>query len=164
MCDIAHIKRVFSHRFSTVKIMRTSGDVIADVVNGHGPELAAILDVSKSRCYEILSTDNPYPKAKRLIRAIAQIKGADIRLIKADLDAMFHELLNDTDGVSDAELHRENSEAVQAVLDHKPVAEQKKELREAIAVNARKLRDLDKTRSLAPPAEVTEFAAKGGGR
>lgn len=69
--------------------------------------------------------------------------------------------MSDSDGVSDAELHRENSEAVQAVLDDKPVAEQKKELREAIAVNARKLRDLDKTRSLAPPAEVRAFS-KGG--
>ena len=143
--------------------MRNSGCVIAQVVNGKGPKLAEILEVSESRCYEILSTDNPYPKTKRLIRAIAGIEGVNIALIKADLDAMFHDLLNDTDGVSDAELHRENSEAVQAVLSEKPVAEQKKELRDAIAVNARKLRDLDEYRSLAMPSEVAKFRSKKAG-
>lgn len=123
--------------------MRDPKDVIAAVVNGKGPELAGILEVSVSRCNEILSTDNPYPKTKRLIRAIAQVNRPGISLIKADMDALFTSLLEESGPVSLTELHKELGEPVQAALDEKPVAEQHKELLETISVASRRLRDLD---------------------
>jgi uncharacterized protein with ATP-grasp and redox domains len=135
--------------------MRNSTDVIAEVVNGKGPELALVLEVSKSRCYEILSTDNPYPKAKRLIRAIAQIVDArSIAVIKADLDAMFDELLCDGDCITTAELTRELFEGGQSVVEEKPIAEQKKELRETIAAASRRLRDLEHDNKLHSPTRA----------
>lgn len=120
--------------------MRNSGCVIAQVINGKGPKLAEVMELSESRVYEILSTDNPYPKAKRLIRAIAQI--ADVSLIKADLDAMFAGLAIARPACLNA-LHREASEAVQSVLDGKPVSEQAKELRELIAEASTHLESLE---------------------
>lgn len=126
--------------------MRNQSDVLAHVVNGHGPKLAEILEVSVSRCYEILSTDNPLPKAKRLIRAIAQVNPEGIRLIKADLDAMFHDLLHDLDGdACISEFHHETSEATQAVLTDKPKPVQRKEMLDVIAVAAKHIRTLDES-------------------
>lgn len=121
--------------------MRNSGCVIAQVVNGKGPKLAEILELSESRTYEILSTDNPYPKTKRLIRALAQI--ADVTPIKADLDAMFAEILDDTPAITNADLTRELFEGGHSVVADKPIAEQKRELREAMAAAGRKLRELE---------------------
>lgn len=125
--------------------MRKSDDVITQVVNGKGPKLAEVLEISDSRCYEILSTDNPYPKTKRLIRAIAQVNPQGIALIKADMDALFQDLLfdNQKSPTSPAEIHRESSEAFTSVIEERPIAEQKKECRDAIAIWSRKLRELD---------------------
>lgn len=138
--------------FSPIKVMRDSGCVIAQVVNGHGPKLAEILEVSVSRCYEILSTDNPYPKAKRLIRAIAQVNTEGCRLIKADLDAMFYDILGSDRKACRDELRRESFEAVNAVYDNKPIAEQKQELREQIAAASKLLEELENPREFAKRA------------
>lgn len=124
--------------------MRDSSCVIAHVVNGHGPKLAEILEVSVSRCYEILSTDNPLPKTKRLIRAIAQVNPEGVRLIKADLDAMFHDLLHDLDGgACISEFHQETSEATQSVLTDKPKPVQRKEMLDVMAVAAKHIKAID---------------------
>jgi uncharacterized protein with ATP-grasp and redox domains len=123
--------------------MRDSTEVIAHVVEGHGPKLAKALEVSLSRCYEILSTDNPYPKSKRLIRKIAEVNRPGVRLIKADMDALFDELLGETQPCCAADLHKEAFEAVQASLEGKPKAEQMKELRELISAASAMLQDLD---------------------
>lgn len=117
--------------------MRHPGCVIAQVINGKAPKLAEILEVSESRCYEILSTDNPSPKTKRLIRAIAQVDGitkSDIRLIKADYDAMFADLLGETcPHCSITDCNKESFEGIQAELEHRPLPERLKEAREAMA-------------------------------
>jgi len=124
--------------------MRDSGDVSSQAVERHGADLADVLEVSKSRCYEILSTDNPYPKAKRLIRAIAQVNPEGVWLIKADMDALFLDLLEAAGEVTVAEMHKESSEAVQSVLEGKTASEQKRELREGIASMQRRLNDIDR--------------------
>ena len=143
--------------------MRSSTDVIAQVVNGHGPKLAEVLEVSVSRCYEILSTDNPLPKTKRLIRAIAQVNPDGVRLIKADLDAMFDDLICDNEPGCVKELHREAFEAVQASLENKPVAEQKKELRELISAASKMLQSLEHP-DFSPQTAVADFRANRGQR
>lgn len=140
--------------------MRNSADVIAQVVNGHGPKLAEILEVSPSRCYEILSTDNPYPKTKRLIRSIAQVAGCDIGLIKADLDSMWQELLcDDVPNGSIKDCHKQSSEGVQADLEELPLPEQLKEAREAMASWASRVRYLE--RQMETPREIAKQAVHG---
>lgn len=125
--------------------MRDAESVITDAVNGRTKELAKIYEVSEARMFQLLSTHCPYAKAKLLIRAIAQVNPGGTRIIKADLDAMFQDLLgHDPDDVSIAELHRECTEALQANLDGKPIAVQQKETRDAIAVLSQRLRDLER--------------------
>jgi hypothetical protein len=128
--------------------MRSSSDVIAQVVNGRGPKLAEVLEVSVSRCYEILSTDSPYPKTKRLIRAIAQVNPEGIHLIKADMDALFEDLSGECTGIDTPELTRELFEAGQSVLEDKSKAEQIRELREGICAASKKLRALEHAQAL----------------
>src|SRR5688572_24242501 len=142
--------------------MRNSTDVITQVVNGKGPQLAQVLEVSVSRVYEILSTDNPYPKAKRLIRAIAQVNLGGVALIKADIDAMFADILNESDGAAcPHELHKESYEATAAVFEDKPKAVKRKELLDVMAAAGKHIRDLDKPtnghRELLP-ADIREKA------
>ena len=111
--------------------MQDPKSVITAASKGHVHELAAELEVSDSRMYEILSKDNPYPKTKRLIRAIARANPAGARAIKADLDAMFRSILGDGDAVDLAGLHKETSEAFQALISGAPRPDQLRELREA---------------------------------
>lgn len=107
--------------------------MITLAAKGHVHELAQDFEVSDSRMYEILSTNNPYPRAKRLIRAIARVNPDGARQIKADLDAMFRQILGESEPVDLAALHKETSEALQAVLERRSVADQLQELREAEA-------------------------------
>jgi hypothetical protein len=120
--------------------MMDSSNVITAATKGIVEELAAEYEVGQRRMYEILSTDNPVPKAKKLIRRIAHCdksKHKDrVRLIKADIDAMFAQILGDCEAgeVAPARLHSELSEAVSAKLEGKPKAERLKECREARAI------------------------------
>lgn len=140
--------------------MRNATDVIAQVVSGKGPELARILEVSESRCYEILSRDSPYPKTKRLIRAIAQVNLQGIRIIKADMDSMFADILGESSETTSAiDLHREAFEAVQAVLEHKSDGDRAKELRELISVAQCMLREINAEDELTP-REIAERRTK----
>jgi uncharacterized protein with ATP-grasp and redox domains len=107
--------------------MQDSESVITQATKGIVDDIRDELEVKQARIYEILSKDNPYPKAKRLIRAIGRRdKSPDkwrVRLIKADLDAMFNEILGeDVPDIGVAEVHKESSEFVQAVLEKKPKA------------------------------------------
>lgn len=124
--------------------MRDPLDVIAQVINGHGPALAGVLEVSVTRCNEILSTDNPYPKAKRLIRAIAQLPGVDVRPIKADLDAMFAAIVaKQCEHTTTAECTRECFEAIQGDLEEVSPAQQRREWLDVIALASRRVAEID---------------------
>lgn len=59
-------------KYITPKIMMDSTSVISQATHGIIKELATDYEVSLSRMYEILGKDNPYPKARRLIRKIAR--------------------------------------------------------------------------------------------
>lgn len=81
---------------------------------------------------------------------------AGVRPIKADMDALFADLLaDDAAEVTAAELHKEAFEAVDAMLSGKPAGEQLKELRELIAVSQLKISGIEKLQErngLAPVA------------
>lgn len=120
--------------------MRDAASVITQAVKGITENLADFFEVSLRRMYEILSTDSSYPKTKRLIRAIAHCDRSDdkwrVKVIKADLDALFTELLGDgmTKEIDCALLHAELTDVIKARLEKKPKAERLKECREAISV------------------------------
>jgi hypothetical protein len=131
--------------------MRDAENVITDAVNGHTAELAKIFEVSEPRMYQLLSTHCSYPKAKLLIRAIGKVNPAGARLIKADMDALFADILEVSETVTEIDLHREAFEAVQACMQCKSRADRGKELRELISVAQAMLVSMD-----AP--NVREFA------
>ena len=129
--------------------MKDAASVIAEATDGIGTELAQEYEVSTARMYEILGKDNPYPKAKVLIRKIGRRdRSADkhrVRLIKADMDAMFHEILGENPRVvTAADVHREAFQAIDAMLEDKPAAVQLKELRELIAVAQEKAAGIER--------------------
>lgn len=111
-----------------------NNSVITQAVDGIGVRLAKLYGLTEGRMYQILVADN-YGKTKRLIRLIALISKDRARLIKADIDAFFAEVLGDEIRiVSDARLHSELSDAIQAKLMNKPRSERLRECREAVDV------------------------------
>lgn len=116
--------------------MRDSQSVITNAVRDIPiADLAAEMDVSIPRMYEMLADQCTYPKSKKLIRAIGKLSPKGARLIRADFDAMMCELLGETREESTAvELHKEAFEAIQACLENKPCGDRARELRELIAV------------------------------
>lgn len=114
--------------------MMDSTSVISHATKGIVSELANDYEVTVQRMYEILGKDNPYPKVRKLIRSIARHNQEGARLIKADLDALFTDVLEDSVKASLEDLHRESFEAVQALLADKPRAVKEAELRELIAI------------------------------
>jgi uncharacterized protein with ATP-grasp and redox domains len=136
--------------------MQDARSVITHATAKHVGELAQEMEVGLSRMYEILGKDNPYPKCKRLIRKIAKVNLAGVRPIKADMMALFDELLRDDDrDVTAAELHKEAFEAVDAMLSGKSADEQIQELRELVAIAQLKISGIEKLKTrgnLAPVA------------
>jgi hypothetical protein len=128
--------------------MQDPTEVVTHATHGIVKELAAEMEVSLPRMYEILSRDNPIPKAKRLIRKIARINQAGGRLIKADFDAMWLDILGDDAEVTAADLHKEAFEAVQACLENKSPADRSQELRELISVAELMLEGIEKSKEL----------------
>lgn len=124
--------------------MLDAESVITTATDGLICKLAERREISRSRMQEILGKDNPYPKAKRLIRDIAAINQAGARLIKADLLAMFDDILDPhPEPVTDAELHGELNDAVQARLRNAPVAVRLKEDREALEIISRDISEIE---------------------
>lgn len=114
--------------------------VITEATKGIIDDLASHYELSQRRIYEMVGDQCFYPKVKRLIRAIGLFNKDGVRLIKADLDAMFTEILGECQKpVSDLEMHKELSEAIQAKLANLPPADRLKEMREAVAVLEREI-------------------------
>jgi hypothetical protein len=136
--------------------MQDARSVITHATAKHVSELAQEMEVSTSRMYEMLGPQCTYPKTKRLIRAIAKVNRPGVRAIKADMIALFDELLNDDDReVTAAELHKEAFEAVDAMLSGKSADDQVEELRELVAVAELKIKGIEKVKArgnLAPVA------------
>lgn len=126
--------------------MQDARSVITQVTRGFVHKLAKRREVSEARMYEILGKDNPYPKAKIMIRDIAEVNPSGIAVIRADLEAMFHELESTGSDreISAVELHKEAFEAIDAVLQGKSAADQLRELRELQAVVEMKINGIQR--------------------
>jgi hypothetical protein len=99
--------------------------------------------------YEILGKDNPYPKAKVLIRDIGEFNKAGVRLIKADMDAMFAAILAGDSGhvPTVATVHHDAYEAIDAMLQGRPAGEQLDKLRGLAAVVNQKIEGIERLES-----------------
>ena len=124
--------------------MQDAHSVITEATKDCVKQLAAHYEVTIKRIYEMLGNQCVYPKFKRLIRAIALFNPAGVRLIRADLEVLFCEVLGESaPAPCGATLHRETSEAVAATLAGKTRGEQLKEWREASAAAIAKVKSLE---------------------
>lgn len=150
--------------------MRDATSVITTATDGIVKDLAKEYEVSLGRMYELLSTDNPLPKTKKLIRKIGHVDTSPdkwrVRLCKADIDAMFCEILGETESgeVDAACMHSELSEAIQAKLSGLSRADRLKECREAKAILDMEINHLEKDEirrsngfEIKAPQEVSRF-------
>lgn len=132
--------------------MQDPQSVIVEATKGFVEELAKRNEVGLRRMYAILESDW-YPKAKRRIRDIGAVNPDGARLIRCDILAMFDDILGpETEPVTDAELHEELNDAVQAKLRHAPKCVELKEDREAIGVLTRRICEIEKEDK--PPVRV----------
>jgi hypothetical protein len=132
--------------------MQDPHSVITQAAAGHVIELAEEYGVRITRMYEILGKDNPYPKSRTLIRRLGKFNKQGVRLIRADMNALFTQILGDQPpaDITAAAVHKEAFEAIDAMLTNKPAGQQIDELRELIAVCEQKI------------AGIERFATNGG--
>ncbi len=131
--------------------MQDSISVITQAAKGIGEKIADFWEVGNARAYEILGKDNPYPKFRRLVRAIAAVtKGEDRRrrlsIIKADVDAFFAELFNDGEPRTEIDACRlceELHDVMRTKLAGMPKAERIQECREAIGILQQEITSLE---------------------
>jgi hypothetical protein len=124
--------------------MQQQISTITQAVEGIGVRLAELYDISVSRLYQILEADF-YGKTKRLIRMIAAIDKERVKIIKADLDALFCELLGETETreVPCADLHKELTDVIQAKLNDFPKDIRLHECRQAVAALSQEISSLE---------------------
>lgn len=132
--------------------MKDALSVITDATRGFVTKLAQRREISERRMHEQLGDQCCYPKTKLLIRDIAAVNQHGARLIKADIDALFADVLEQTEveDISLTRLHKEAFEAIDALLADKPPAECMRELRELIAVAQQKLEGMERIANAGP--------------
>jgi len=96
-------------------------------------EVSIELGITDKRVYELLGKDNPYPKLWRLLTPVGRIDYERLLLVQADFNARVARLVPHQPAPCTSRLHKELTEAMQAVLDKSPKAERKCQILEAIA-------------------------------
>ncbi len=96
-------------------------------------EIAIEIGVTDKRLYEILGRDNPYKKLWRILTPLGRIDHQRLQIVQADFNARCARLSPHEFPSTTSSVHREVSEAVQAVIDKSPRAVRKREIWEAIA-------------------------------
>jgi len=124
--------------------MLDAHSVITQASEGIVKELANRREISLTRMYELLGDQCVYPKTKVLIRDIADVDKERARIIFADLHVLEREIFGaESKAVDVAEIHRESSEAVAALLENKPGQVVVRELREMCAAGEKALSVLE---------------------
>lgn len=114
--------------------MQNPNDVTTRAFDGLVGEIAIEIGVTDKRIYEILGRDNPYPKCWRLFNPLGRIAPDRLALIRADFNARCDRLTGPRPTPSTpATLHKEVSDAINAVLAKAPSADRKREILEAIS-------------------------------
>ena len=113
--------------------MQNPSSVITNAVEGIGTILAKLRGVSVARIYQILEADH-YGKTRDLIHAIALIDKNRARLIQADMNSFFKEILGDDAAtIAVADVAKETNDVVMSIVRKDSDAEQLRECREAMA-------------------------------
>lgn len=129
--------------------MQSPNDIIALAANGQVKQIAEALEVSLSRMYELLSRDNPYPKLRRILRPLGLFNPDGLRMVQSDFNAFCASILGECEEhISGATLHKELNEAIQCHLNKAAIADQRREISEAIAVLQKRLLELNRIESL----------------
>jgi hypothetical protein len=124
--------------------MLSEHSVITHATRGFVEELASIREITPRRMYEQLGDQCCYTKTKLLIRDIAIVNPDGARLIQADLNAMFAQILDsETSPVDAAELHKELNDPVQAKLRNDCISVRLFECRQARAALDREINALE---------------------
>lgn len=129
--------------------MRDQSDVISTAARGITKDLAGVYGVSNARMFRILDEHSPYKRAKVLIRAIGRFNVSGVRLIRADMDALFASILTTDADVTTAELQRKTFDAIQAIAENATPAVQKDKIRQTLVVWQKKLDELDQGNDIA---------------
>lgn len=124
--------------------MMDSTSVIGLATHGIVKKLAEDYEVSLSRMYEMLGGQCTYAKTRKLIRMIARHNQDGARLIKADLDALFADILDEVEEPALEDIHKEAFEAIDSVLRNKPLSDQKTQVLELLDICQRKLEGIQR--------------------
>jgi hypothetical protein len=107
--------------------------------------------------YEIFGKDNVYPKAKILIRDIAQVKPGRSPIDQGRSNGDVCEILTRTRNlVTDAELHGELNDVVQARLRNAPKDMRLTEDRQAVDVLNRDIAELERETAVSVRVEMRQ--------
>lgn len=120
--------------------MLNPNDVTTQAFDGLVGEIAIELGITEKRVYELLGSDNYYPKIWRLLNPLGRIAPDRLALVKADFNARCDRiLLAGAAPSTPASVHQQITEAMQKILENAPAAERRKEIVEAIAELAKEL-------------------------
>lgn len=137
---------------NAIRKMRDAKLVTTEAAKGLTDKLAEFWEVSTSWVSEFFGKDNPYPKFRRMVRAIAGVtKGRERRrrlmIIKVDFNAFIDELIGDASGKGEVEacvLCDELYDVMRTKMAKMSPAERLKELREADAIIQQEINALTK--------------------
>ncbi len=113
--------------------MQDANSVMTQGFDGLVREVSIEIGITDKRLYELLGKDNPYPKLWRLLNPLGRLDFDRLLIIQADFNARVFRLRDKKAVASDADLHKELADAMQAVLQKLPKADRKCEILEAIA-------------------------------
>ncbi|MEZ5421828.1 MAG: hypothetical protein R2682_01880 [Pyrinomonadaceae bacterium] len=135
--------------------------VTTEAFDGHVSEVADELGISNKRLYQLLDQNNVYARLWRLLNPLGRVAPERLELIRADFNARVDRLTRGrTEPSTVASVHKETSEAVQAIVSEASREDRRREITEAIAELQKQLNQIDRT-SAAGGRTVERFT---GGR
>lgn len=124
--------------------MQNPNLVTTESFRGYVEEVASELGITDKRMYELLDRDNPYPKVWRILNPLGRIAPERLELVRADFNARCDRITRGkSEPVTLATLHKEVSEAVQAVIEGAPRGVRRQQITEAIAELQKQLDAID---------------------
>lgn len=114
--------------------MQNVNDVLPQAFDGHVQKVAEDLTISDKRLYQTIGVNDPYRKLWRLLMPLGRRSPESLALVRADFNARCDRIIlpNQTASTA-ATVHKETSEAVQAIIDKHPKWQRSKAIREALA-------------------------------
>ncbi len=129
--------------------MRDPNDIIAEAAYPCVKLLANNdYQVTLTRMYKIISEEHRYQELCRLVTAIGRHNPTGLLEIQAHFNSVCENALGAVPAFTIAQLNKELNDVPQAILEHRPIPEQKKEINQAIAALTARLKDLEQQEAL----------------